>query len=161
MAMNDSEPTIATVTPEQIPAIVSLAERSNLSHWPSSAYEGAIGRPDAIFLALTGHGIQLLGFIVGSVVPGAAEDTLDAEIYNIAVEEAFSRQGCGRILLQTFAAECKMRNVAVIWLEVRSSNDGAIRFYESNRFAPVGVRKNFYTDPVDDGLIMRAEAGGF
>ena len=65
--MNNPEPSIAPVTPEQVPAIVSLAERSKLSHWPYSAYEGAIGSPDSIFLGLNGHEMQLLGFIVGSV----------------------------------------------------------------------------------------------
>ena len=41
-----------------------------------------------------------------------------------------------------------------ISLEVRTSNTNAISLYEKNGFIKAGVRKNFYSDPREDGLIL-------
>ena len=52
-------------------------------------------------------------------------------------------------------------------LEVRVSNEGAIKLYEAMGFVARGVRRGYYTDNREDALIMwrdpvatdRAEAG--
>jgi ribosomal-protein-alanine N-acetyltransferase len=43
-------------------------------------------------------------------------------------------------------------------LEVRISNDGAIRLYEQLGFEPRGVRRGYYTDNREDALIMWRDA---
>ena len=39
-------------------------------------------------------------------------------------------------------------------LEVRSSNEAAIRLYQKNGFVLEGIRKNYYRNPVEDACIM-------
>jgi ribosomal-protein-alanine N-acetyltransferase len=42
-------------------------------------------------------------------------------------------------------------------LEVRASNDPAIKLYEKLEFAQIGRRKNYYRNPKEDAIIMRKE----
>jgi ribosomal-protein-alanine N-acetyltransferase len=39
-------------------------------------------------------------------------------------------------------------------LEVRQSNATAISLYEKHGFINDGIRKNYYSQPTEDGLIM-------
>ena len=48
----------------------------------------------------------------------------------------------------------KERGVTDYFLEVRKSNQAAIALYSRLGFQEVGVRKNFYEDPVEDGIVM-------
>ena len=46
------------------------------------------------------------------------------------------------------------KGVARIVLEVRASNDSAIRLYERNGFVQCGMRKGFYEFPKEDAYVM-------
>ena len=41
-----------------------------------------------------------------------------------------------------------------VTLEARASNEPAIALYESAGFRQVGVRRNFYTAPTEDAVLM-------
>ena len=65
---------------------------------------------------------------------------------------------CGAMVLWHAACgskkEAESRSVGRIVLEVRCSNDSAIRLYERNGFVNHGVRKGFYELPKEDAYIM-------
>ena len=46
------------------------------------------------------------------------------------------------------------RGVTTIHLEVRVSNETAVRLYERMGFTRDGIRKRYYTDPLEDALLM-------
>ena len=48
----------------------------------------------------------------------------------------------------------KKENLEFLSLEVRKSNDEAIRLYEKSGFKCVGERKDFYRNPKENALIM-------
>ena len=82
---------------------------------------------------------------VGSTVVGYAGMLLspdEAHITNVAVSPEWQRHKVATRLLLT--------------LEVRPSNDGAKELYRRFGFAPAGMRKLYYRDPDEDGLIMWA-----
>jgi ribosomal-protein-alanine acetyltransferase len=86
------------------------------------------------------------GFLVTrQVAPG------EREILNLAVDPAERRTGIARRLLEDALAVAK----GAWFLEVRASNTAAIRLYESVGFARAGVRKNYYYEPAEDGIVMR------
>ena len=60
----------------------------------------------------------------------------------------------GGMLLAEAKKEAESRSVGRIVLEVRCSNDSAIRLYERNGFVNHGVRKGFYELPKEDAYIM-------
>ena len=84
--------------------------------------------------------------------------TLDeGEITNVAVAPAARRRGIARALLTELKQQLACRNVARIVLEVRVSNEPAIRLYEQMGFSVLGVRKNFYEKPTEDAYIMACQ----
>lgn len=87
---------------------------------------------------------------------GAAMVNYDsADLLDIAVEPDMRMRGIGSSLMQFLIDECKKRSVKEIFLEVRETNEGAIALYEKFGFEQISIRKNYYTSPVCDGLIMR------
>ncbi len=73
-------------------------------------------------------------------------------ITNIAVIEKYRRMGVASALLEKLVSD--MENLSFITLEVRVSNAPAIALYKTFGFENVGVRRNYYTNPCEDALLM-------
>jgi ribosomal-protein-alanine N-acetyltransferase len=78
----------------------------------------------------------------------------EVHINNVAVRPQFRAQGIGTALLQRVLAEARQLGARRAMLEVRASNEGARRLYERLGFYIAGIRRNYYTDPVEDALIL-------
>lgn len=74
-------------------------------------------------------------------------------IDNVAVEPAARRHGVADELLDVF---CRFgqAHLAFLTLEVRASNAPAIALYRKHGFEEAGRRKNYYTKPTEDAVIM-------
>lgn len=75
-------------------------------------------------------------------------------VANIGVLKDYRRRGIGKTLVKNAIDCAKEMGMSFISLEVRPSNLGAICLYENWGFQRIGFRKNFYSDPKEDGLIM-------
>ena len=75
-------------------------------------------------------------------------------IYNVAVKASHMRQGIGQRMLEELIKQAVDRGIDSLTLEVRQSNEAAIRLYKKLGFIEAGVRRDFYTKPVEDALIM-------
>ena|SRR5438552_2807731 len=149
-------PRIRTIEASYICDLMRIAEATNLSHWSAQSYLEEIKNPDSIMLRLESEANSTIGFIVGRTVStGIIETVTDAEIYNIAVAENEQLKGYGQLLFDSFSAVCGERNVKNIWLEVRESNETAIRFYKKNGFSRVQTRNHFYENPREHALLMK------
>jgi ribosomal-protein-alanine N-acetyltransferase len=49
----------------------------------------------------------------------------------------------------------KEHSAESIWLEVRESNTAALTFYQKNDFNRMYTRKNFYTNPSENAIVMK------
>ena len=78
----------------------------------------------------------------------------EAEVFKIAVEPELRGLGFGTKIFSALIEVCKKRGANKITLEVRPSNIAAVKMYESFGLRSVGRRKNYYTNPVEDALIM-------
>ena len=78
-------------------------------------------------------------------------------IANVAVYPRHRRRGIGEMLVKHCTDTAEKENCCFITLEVRKSNLGAISLYEKNGFLTVGERKDFYSHPKENGLIMTKE----
>ena len=81
----------------------------------------------------------------------------EAHITNIAVNPEFQRKHIGEAMLTTLINDCYKNLVKYITLEVRAGNKPAIGLYEKYGFKSLGVRKGYYQDNNEDGLIMWTE----
>jgi len=78
-----------------------------------------------------------------------------AHINNLAVLPELRGRGLGTQLLEAVIVEAAHRGAAVLTLEVRVSNTPALQLYQGAGFKTVGERKNYYTKPVEDALVLR------
>ena len=78
-------------------------------------------------------------------------DSIDVyEILAIATIEEYRNKGIAQELL----AKIRIKN---IFLEVRESNQTAINFYKKNKFKEISIRKNYYSEPNENAIIMKLE----
>lgn len=75
-------------------------------------------------------------------------------IYNIAVKRKYRKFGIGTNIVNELVNYSKIKSLNFLSLEVRKSNTPAINLYSNCGFEYVGNRKNFYTDPIEDAIIM-------
>ncbi len=91
---------------------------------------------------------KVVAYIIGRVIPP------EGEIYRIATREGYRRRGIAYRLLD-YAVKCeKGHGLESLFLEVRSRNVPARNLYHSYGFREVGLRKNYYSDPKDDAVVM-------
>ena len=78
-------------------------------------------------------------------------DSIDVyEILAIATIEKYRNKGIAQELLD----KIKTKD---IFLEVRESNQVAINFYKKNKFNQISIRKNYYSEPNENAIIMKLE----
>ena len=78
-------------------------------------------------------------------------DSIDVyEILAIATIEEYRNKGIAQELLD----KIKTKD---IFLEVRESNQTAINFYKKNNFKEISIRKNYYSEPTENAIIMKLE----
>lgn len=135
--------TIRKAGPEDVPAIAALEEECFSEPWP----EDMIGRLRENFtVALAEETVA--GYLVLSTVLD------EGNIDNVAVSPAYRRRGIADALVENAVARGRESGLAVLMLEVRASNIPAIRLYEKHGFVTVGRRKNYYTKPREDAILM-------
>lgn len=75
------------------------------------------------------------------------------QLCKIAVDKNYQGKGYGKQLMEFMFDKVK-DECETIFLEVRESNQRARAFYEGFDFWEINVRKNYYSDPIEDGIIM-------
>ncbi len=80
----------------------------------------------------------------------------EGHITTVAVDPTWQRRGIGALLMIRLHEYALDRGLESLTLEVRVSNTAAIALYRRFGYAPAGVRKNYYSDEGEDGLIMWA-----
>lgn len=157
--MNENR--IRSIEASHIGTLIAIGDSANLSPWSAQSYVDELREPRSIMLRLESPENATIGFIVGRIVAAADDEhAVDADIYNIAVDEGLRGKGNGKLLLDNFLELCRKSLVRSVWLEVRESNESAIRFYERNGFCFVTTRKHFYSNPSEHALLMRLDLGG-
>lgn len=118
--------------------------------WTEGMLEEELYNPTASFIVAQRPDGAVLGYAGLHVV--LDEGYLD----NIAVREDYREQGIADDLLGVFIRFGEA-NLSFLTLEVRPSNEKAIRLYYKHGFAQVGRRKDYYKDPTEDAIIMTLE----
>lgn len=136
------------LTAEEVESILEVAEQGSLSEWSYADYHTEPKRENSVFLvACFNH--RIVGFLCVRVVRG------EADLLNFGVLENHRRMGVGSQLLAALIEILSGCEKMELWLEVRKSNSDAVRFYTKRGFSMVQQRKNFYTAPVEDALVLK------
>jgi ribosomal-protein-alanine N-acetyltransferase len=81
----------------------------------------------------------------------------ELHINNLAVAPEHRRRGVATALLGFVLNEAQKLGVRRATLEVRRSNDAARHLYERFGFAAAGVRRAYYSNPVEDAIVLWRE----
>ena len=137
---------------QEIEEIARLEQEIFSDPWSLAAIRETWGQKQARIL-----GAWLDGQMAGYVIVYFAAD--ESEIARIAVDEKFRRQGVAGALLEGMERVLAGKGIVRLMLDVRKSNAAALRFYLSRGFKEDGVRKNFYTNPIEDAILMSRGLG--
>lgn len=78
----------------------------------------------------------------------------EAHIMSIVVDKAFKKKGIATKLLSEILKNFDNKIIKKMLLEVRNSNLPAIKLYEKLGFKQLYIRKNYYTAPIEDAIVM-------
>ena len=130
-------------------AIDRIERRSYPTPWSRSMFASELAKPSSICIgAFDADDGALVGYII-------IARYVDAwHVMNIAVDPDHQRRGVATMLLEQLLDMTADDGQRGYTLEVRVSNQGAIRLYERFGFRPRGIRRAYYTDNREDALIM-------
>ena len=118
--------------------VVMAIESVAYSHpWTRGNFIDSLASGYLARLALDGQG-NCMGYFVA--MQGAGE----MHLLNLTVAPQIQRQGLGTKLLQEVCAHGQRFKAAILWLEVRESNEAARKLYSTFGFVEVGVRRAYY-----------------
>ena len=135
-----------------IPAVARLEAEIFPDPWSERALMDSYRQKQTLLLVAY-EDYQLIGYLI---MYYALED---GEIARIAVIPRKRRQGVGARLLLELENLCEIWGITRLLLDVRESNGPAISFYTDYGFVQDGVRRRFYSDPVEDGVLMSRDLG--
>lgn len=135
---------------DDIPQIAQLEKETFSLPWNQKALEESFLKETYLFIAASFQK-QVIGYIGMYIV------LEEGNITNIIVSKKYRRNKIAARMLTDLFLEAKKRGVSRITLEVRKSNEGAIRLYENAGFNQTGVRRNYYEKPEEDAIIMWKE----
>jgi ribosomal-protein-alanine N-acetyltransferase len=135
-------------------AVLAIEDASFNNPTTRAWYESELQRPDVCFVyVIRIEEAPVAGFCAFWKVVD------QIHINNLAIHPHFRGRGLGTVLLARVLEEVEDLGAPHATLEVRRSNDAARRLYERAGFATVGVRTSYYTNPIEDALILSRTGG--
>ncbi|MCU1288414.1 MAG: alanine acetyltransferase [Acidobacteria bacterium] len=175
--MTEINSCIAPMTATHIEQILKISEASKINVWSAKDYAEELLRSDTYAIIYQNQiNKNVYGFLLARLIKTKnttseskfnikANDfnsTLksafnEAEVLNIAVLPESQNRGIGQEIFNSFLRFCRKNKIENVWLEVRESNLSAQKFYGKNGFEVVYKRNNYYTDPVENALVMQMQ----
>ncbi|MFA9377699.1 MAG: ribosomal protein S18-alanine N-acetyltransferase [Lachnotalea sp.] len=138
---------IRNMTRADIVQVSKIEEETFSSPWSADSFVDSLGRKDAIYIVAC-EDECIVGYC------GLYNIVNEGNINNVAVSKLFRGQQIGFLMLTRLIELGNAQNIEAYTLEVRRSNEAAIKLYEKLKFIKEGIRKNFYNNPNEDAIIM-------
>jgi len=147
---------ISKMTEHDLLEVIQIEETCGLSRWGWNAYHAELAQEDNSIMLVARLRARkdsatrqtTKGFVAARMVAD------ELHINNVAVREEYRRLGIARMLLETALDEAKRRGARRGFLEVRAGNTPAQALYAICGFRVTGRRPSYYTDPLEDALVM-------
>jgi ribosomal-protein-alanine N-acetyltransferase len=133
-----------------------ILEIENLSFsapWSPNCFLQELKNPVSQLFALMSDRV-LLGYLCFWTIRD------EIQLLDLAVHPRYRGRGHGSFLLTKMIDLAFSRGISRIWLEVRVSGSTARKLYEKFGFVESGRRRNYYTDPPEDAIIMSLRLTG-
>ena len=137
---------IRRLTYADLPQVIAIERRAFTTPWSLAMFVLELSKPSGICLAAV-RDERIVGYLVCS-----RYDTI-WHLMNVAVDDRLRRQGIAIALIEQLFALADQPGEQYT-LEVRTSNESAIRLYERFGFHAAGRRRGYYHDNREDAVIM-------
>jgi [ribosomal protein S18]-alanine N-acetyltransferase len=140
---------------QHVDAVLSIEQAAYEFPWTRGNFIDSIAADHVCRMLCDSNG-HLLGYFVA--MPGVDE----THLLNVTVAPAVQGRGHGLALLDALVQMCEDRGDDELWLEVRPSNERALRIYRRFGFVSRGVRKRYYPAPGgtrEDAVVMSIDIG--
>ena len=138
---------IADLIPDDVAEVLAIETVSYTTPWSEILFMNEIYKSGSM-PKVARFGESIVGYI-------CAHRVLDeGHILNVTVHPGHRRQGIAAGLVAHMIWLFKEQGCRVIFLEVRISNEAALRMYEKTGFRPIAARKRYYTLPDEDAIVM-------
>lgn len=138
---------IRNMTISDVDEVYEIEKEAFSDPWSKTSFLESIAGPSNHYLVAIMDG-SVVGYCGYWGIAG------EGYIYNVAVKTSHMRQGIGQKMLEELIIQAVGRGITSLTLEVRHSNGAAINLYKKLGFIEAGVRKDFYSKPLEDAIIM-------
>lgn len=145
--MQTNKMQIVRMNEDLLSQIAKIEETCFAHPWSYDSLKAELYKDDAYFFAAVIEG-KAVGYIGMNTVLD------EGYIANVAVLPEYRERGIGQRLISYIILTAEENNLSFVTLEVRKSNEKAISLYRKNGFKEVGERKNFYSEPTENALLM-------
>lgn len=132
-------------------AVLEIERASFTNPWTREMYVWELRKPEIAHLVVLRTPERVVGFCAFWLVFD------EIHINNLAVLPEYRGRGMGNALLGSVLSEGARLGARRATLEVRRSNERARRLYQRLGFSEAGVRRGYYTNPVEDAIILWRE----
>ncbi len=139
---------IVDARPEHIDAILEIEKRCFSVPWTHDQLTAQLSDYMHVFLAAEDENGMAVGYV------GLMYVLDEGYISNVAVSPVHRREGIGDMLLKTLRERAEEKKLSFLTLEVRQSNEPAKSLYKKHGYVEVGLRRNYYTKPTEDAVLM-------
>ncbi|MBQ7504925.1 MAG: ribosomal protein S18-alanine N-acetyltransferase [Clostridia bacterium] len=130
----------------EVPAIARIEEKCFSNPWSKDSIKSSFANKANRFYVAEKDGV-----IVGYM--GLSISVDEGYILNVATLPEYRRQGIAKALINHII-NMYSEKLKFITLEVRPSNTAALKLYEGFGFEQVGERKNYYSNPAENAVLL-------
>lgn len=142
----DNKIVIRPMEEKDLIQVLEIEKASFSRPWTLQDFAGSLRAPNIYMVAVLDD--EIAGYCGLWGVLG------EGQINNVAVAKKFRNQGIGYKMLTHLINIGREQGLLEFTLEVRRSNLSAINVYHKLGFSEEGIRKNYYEEPTEDGIIM-------
>lgn len=143
---------------EDLDRLVAIEEGSFTAPWTRKMLEAELQNPFSRILTVRrkseGQTEDIVGYLCFWIV------FEELRLMNLAVEAGSRRQGIAKALVLKALSLARARGAERAVLEVRASNHAARRLYAGVGFRQVALRAQYYSNPIEDAVLMQRESVG-
>lgn len=135
---------------EDLPEVLTIERLCFSNPWSEDTFRGEIQNKAISFplVVINTEDKKIIGYVIFWQIGD------EAQINNVAIHPDYQGQGFGEQAMRYVLERLRENGVHFVSLEVRVSNLPALTLYRKLGFSILGVRKEYYTNPVEDAYVM-------
>jgi ribosomal-protein-alanine N-acetyltransferase len=151
--MHDQDIEISVMDSKDLDEILSIENDSFVEPWSRNMFlqelDLAISM-NVVASTIKDNQPEIVGYMIYWIVFD------EVHLQKIATKKSFRRRGISSNLLNNMFENAMKRDCKRSLLEVRRSNEQAIKLYEKFGFKVLGIRPSYYTNTLEDAVVMDA-----